>query len=155
MALSQSAWQGLLWLLCRQAREVLWLAFAPGLHSGVPVAFEVLPASFHDLTPLHELAYSLPEGASLFGDKGYLSADDALTIFEQSGVRLVTPKRTNMAPNRWSDDYDLALYRKCIETVYSQCEAMGLQRLHARTNIGFDLKVWASLLALAFTNILN
>jgi hypothetical protein len=122
---------------------------------GVPVAFEVLPASLHDLTPLHELAYSLPEGANLFGDKGYLSADDTLTILEESGVRLVTPKRTNMAPNRWADDYDLTLYRKCIETVYSQCEAMGLQRLHARTNTGFDLKVWASLLALAFTNILN
>ncbi|MFZ4814779.1 MAG: hypothetical protein ACOYL5_09595 [Phototrophicaceae bacterium] len=49
----------------------------------------------------------------------------------------------------------LTLYRKCIEAVYSQCEAMGLQRLHARTNTGFDLKVWASLLDLAFTNILN
>jgi hypothetical protein len=30
---------------------------------------------------------------------------------------------------------------------------MGLQRLHARTNLGFDLKAWASLLALAFTNL--
>ncbi len=30
---------------------------------------------------------------------------------------------------------------------------MGIQQLHARTNVGFDLKTWASLLALAFTNI--
>jgi hypothetical protein len=60
-----------------------------------------------------------------------------------------------MAPNSWADDYDLALYRKRIESVYSQLEAMGLQRLHARTNLGFELKAFASLLALAFTNIIS
>jgi hypothetical protein len=32
---------------------------------------------------------------------------------------------------------------------------MGVQHLHARTNLGFDLKAWASVLALAFTNIID
>jgi hypothetical protein len=32
---------------------------------------------------------------------------------------------------------------------------MGVQHLHAPTNLGFDLKAWASLLALAFTNIIS
>jgi hypothetical protein len=104
---------------------------------------------------LHELAFCLPAGASIFGDKGFISADDANTLLDDTGVRLVTSKRKNMAPNDWADDYDLALYRKRIESVYSQLESMGLQRLHARTNLGFDLKAFASLLALAFTNILN
>src|SRR5205085_796663 len=44
-------------------------------------------------------------------------------------------------------------YCKTIETVNSQCEAMGLQRLRARTNAGFDLKVYASVLALACANL--
>jgi hypothetical protein len=121
---------------------------------GIPVAFDLLPASAHDLTALHELAFVLPAGATLFGDKGFLSAADAHSLLEQTGVRLVTPRRKNMAPNSWADDFDLALYRKRIETVYSQLECMGLQRLRARTNLGFDLKTWASLLALTFTNIL-
>ena len=120
---------------------------------GIPVSFDLLPASAHDLTPLHELAFVLPAGARLFGDKGYLSQADARTLLQDTGGRLVTPQRRNMAPNSWADDYDLALYRKRIEVVYSQLEAMGVQRLHARTNPGFDLKAWASLLALAFTNI--
>jgi len=60
---------------------------------GVPVAYALLPASQHDLTPIHELLYRLP------------------------------------------------------------AEAMGLQRLRARTNAGFDLKVHASVLALACTNM--
>jgi hypothetical protein len=115
----------------------------------------MLPAAEHDLTPIHELTLNLPAGASVFGDKGYISADDARTIFEATGVRLVAIRRQNMAPNTWADDFDLRLYRKRIETVYSQIEAMGIQRLHVRTNSGFDLKAWASLLALAFTNIIN
>lgn len=119
---------------------------------GVPVTFDLLPAAEHDLTPIHELTAHLPAGATVFGDKGYISTDDADTIFEQTGVRLVSIRRKNMSPNRWADDFDLRLYRNRIETVYSQLEKMGLQRLHARTNLGFDLKAWASLLALAFTN---
>ena len=122
---------------------------------GIPVSFDLLPASQHDLTALHELAFCLPVGASIFGDKGFIAAEDAKTLLHETGVRLVTPKRKNMAPNDWADDYDLAIYRKRIESVYSQLEAMGLQRLHARTNLGFDLKAFASILALAFTNIIS
>jgi hypothetical protein len=122
---------------------------------GIPVSFDLLPASAHDLTPLHELAFVLPDGARLLGDKGYLSQADARTLLEETGVRLITPQRANMKPNSSADNYDLKLYRKRIETVYSQLEAMGIQRLHARTNIGLDLKAWASLIALAFTNIIT
>jgi hypothetical protein len=122
---------------------------------GVPVSFEMLPASEHDLTPIHELTVSLPAGAAVFGDKGYISADDAQSMLAATGVRLVSIRRKNMPANTWADDFDLRLYRKRIETVYSQLEAMGLQRLHARTNPGIDLKAWASLLALAFTNIID
>jgi hypothetical protein len=122
---------------------------------GIPVAFELLPAAHHDLTPIHELTLTLPNGARLFGDKGYLSTPDAAAIFEAIGVRLVTARRKNMTTNTWADDYDLRLYRKQIETLYSQMERMGTQRLYSRTNPGFELKVYASLFALAFTNILN
>ncbi len=121
---------------------------------GIPVSFDLLPAADHDLTPVHELTVILPPGATVFGDKGYISDPDAASIFAASGVRLVSMRRKNMTPNTWADDYDLAHYRKRIETVNSQLEAMGIQHLHARTNPGFDLKAWASLLALAFTNII-
>ena len=122
---------------------------------GIPVSFDLLPASEHDLTPIHELTVNLPDGATVFGDKGYISADDAQTILEECGVRLVSVRRKNMQPNSWADDFDLRFYRKRIETVYSQMEKMGIQSLHARTNLGLDLKAWASLLALAFTNIID
>lgn len=122
--------------------------------AGVPVHFDVLPAAEQDLTPIHELTFGLPQGATVFGDKGYISDPDAQTILDQTGVRFVAARRSNMVPNAWADEYDLRRYRKRIETVYSQLSAMGLQRLHARTNHGVDLKTHASLLALALSNII-
>lgn len=48
---------------------------------------------------------------------------------------------------------NLKCYRKTIETVNSQMEKMGLQRLHARTKAGFEIKVHASLWSLSWSNL--
>jgi len=45
---------------------------------------------------------------------------DAASIFAATGVRFVAVRRRNVSPNTWADDYDLRLYHKRIETVYSQ-----------------------------------
>ena len=50
------------------------------------------------------------------------------------------------------DELELREYWHTIEMVNSQLEKMGVQRLRARTNVGFELKVYASLIALACTN---
>ena len=121
---------------------------------GIPVSFDLLPAAQQDLTPIHELMVGLPDGATVFADKGYISEPDASSILAATGVRLIAIRRKNMSPLSWADDYDLRLYRRRIETVYSQMAAMGVQHLHARTNHGFDLKASATILALAFTNLI-
>ena len=122
--------------------------------AGIPVSFDLLPASEQDFNPIHEMLFILPQGAAVFADKGYVSEEDAKSILNTCGVRLVAIPRKNMAPLPWADDYDVRLYRRRIETLYSQMEAMGLQHLRARTNPGFFLKVSASLLALALTNLI-
>ena len=119
---------------------------------GVPVAFSLLPGALHDLTPVHELTFGLPDRAAAYGDKAFNSKQDEATILAETGVRLVTIRRANMHPNLWADKLALREHRQRIETTNSQMEAMGLQRLRARTNAGFELKVHASLLALALTN---
>src|SRR6266545_3832238 len=122
--------------------------------SGVPVSFQLVPAAFHDLTPIHELALVLPRGARLSGDKAYNSASDEASMLDETGVRLIAVRRANMQPHAWFvDDIELHDYRHTIETVNSQCEKMGLERLYARTNPGFELKVLASIIALACTNM--
>jgi hypothetical protein len=119
---------------------------------GVPVAFDLLPGGLHDLTPIHELTYGLPAATTVYGDKGYNAADDEGTILAATGVRLVPIRKANMRPNDWADKLALREFRKRIEAVYSQCEAMGVQRLRARTNPGLELKLHASLLAVTITN---
>jgi hypothetical protein len=120
---------------------------------GVPVACVLLPASYHDLTPIHELLYELPRGAYVYADKAYNRADDEASILSETGVQLVPLRKDNMAPNTWAERCGVRTFRKTIETVNSQCEAMGLQRLRARTNVGFELKVQVSVLALACANM--
>jgi Transposase DDE domain len=119
---------------------------------GVPVAFDLLPAGLHDLTPVHELTVGLAEGASVYADKAYNSAQDEASILAATGARLVAQRRANMRPNRWADKLAIREFRKRVETLNSQLEAMGVQRLRARTTAGFELKVHASLLALACAN---
>lgn len=87
------------------------------------------------------------------GDKGYNSASDERTILAETGVRVIPVRRKNMARHEWALEFDLKRYRKGIETVNSQLEKMGTQYLHARTNTGFEVKVHASLFALACSNI--
>ncbi len=121
---------------------------------GVPVRVQMLPAGVHDLTPVHELAYGLPAGARLLGDKAYNSAADEASILAETGVRLVPVRRANMRPHAWfMDAIELRAYRHTIETVNSQLEKMGIERLYARTNAGFELKVHATLIALICTNM--
>ena len=120
--------------------------------AGVPVAFELLPGGLHDLTPVHELTYGLPADASAYADKAYNSRQDEATILAETRVRLVPTRKANMRPNLWADKLALRACRKAIETVNSQLEAMGVQRLHARSTAGRELKVHASLLALACAN---
>ena len=85
------------------------------------------------------------------GDKAFNSADDEASIQADTGVRLVSIRKINMEPNHWIDELELEHHRKGIETLNSQLESMGLQRLHPRTNQGLDLKVHAILVAVMTT----
>jgi hypothetical protein len=81
------------------------------------------------------IAFVLPPKARLFGDKAYNSADDEASMLTDTGVRLVPIRKANMTPHEWFvDDLELREYRHTIETVNSQLEKMGIERLYARTN---------------------
>lgn len=96
----------------------------------------------------YEISYDLPAEASLFGDRVYNDAP-AEEILTEAGLRLIPIRRKNMKnQNGWAEEYDLRLYCKSIETVNSRLESMGPDRLPARTNQGFFIKVHISLLAL-------
>lgn len=140
------------WCAAKQQKFFGWRLHLVVTPQGVPVAYDLVPARLHDLTPIHELTAHLPEGAWVYGDKAYNSADDEETIATEAGVRLVPIRREKMEPNPIDERVGLRRHRKKIEGVNSQLEAWGVQRLHTRTNAGFEIKVHASLLALLCTN---
>ncbi len=120
---------------------------------GLPVAFTLLPGGFHDLTPLHELTFELPDGSWVYGDKGYNSAPDEAVIRATGGGVLVPLHKDNMAPNTLAERCGLRTFRLAIETVNSQLTAMGIAHLHVRSIAGLEIKVHASLFALACLNM--
>jgi len=120
---------------------------------GLPVAFTLLPGGLHDLTPVHELTVKLPEGAWVYGDKGYTSAPNEAVIRATGGGVLVPLHKNNMTPNTRAEQCGLRTFRSTIETVNSQLTAMGIARLHVRSVAGLEIKVHASLLALACLNV--
>jgi hypothetical protein len=123
---------------------------------GVPVRVQMLPAGMHDLTPVHELAYGLPAGARLLGDKAYNSAADAASILAETGVRLVPVRRANMRPHAWfMDDIELRAHRRGIEMTNGQQSTGedGRRTLDGRRQCRFELKVHATLIALICTNM--
>jgi hypothetical protein len=121
---------------------------------GIPVNVILMPASHQDLTPVHELLFGLPAGSCVDGDKAYNSRQDERSLVTETQVRLVPLHKHGMPPNDWRDRQHLFPLRSRIETVGSQLAAMGVERLHARTTAGVELKVLASLVAVAWTNIL-
>lgn len=119
---------------------------------GVPFRFQVLPARWDELVPVQDLLADLPEGSQVVADKGYISQKDELMVYVLGNVRLIPKYRRNMRGNSAQDAALIRQHRSVIETVNSQLEKMGIQRLHARTNEGIALKTLASLSALALTN---
>ncbi len=78
---------------------------------------------------------------------------DEASILEEVGVLVVPISKKNIkVQNLIGEMFGLARYRRRIETVNSQLESMGIQRLRARTRGGFEIENHAPLLALAVAN---
>jgi len=120
--------------------------------AGTPLTYTLLPASAHDLWPLHDLCCALPTGARLLADKGYNCDRDEYHEFLWADITVTPLHRRNMLPNTSEQLALLRQHRHAIETAHSILEKMGVQRLHARTLHGFLLKLYASLLVLCINS---
>jgi len=130
----------------RQTGDVLWMACA----SGLPPGWRARTRS----DAARRGASGLPAGARRLGDTAFKSAADAASILAETGMRLVPVRRATMHPHAWCmDAIAVRAYRHPIETVNRHLETMGIERLDARPNAGFELKVHATLIALICTNM--
>ncbi len=122
--------------------------------NGVFQSIDLSPASVHDIHYLKDIKEQLSD-CTLLGDKGYLSAEIQIDLFNYVNIELETPKRMNQK------DYKPQFYlfkkqRKRIETLFSQlCDQFMIRRNYAKTFEGFKTRLLSKITALTVVQFIN
>lgn len=122
--------------------------------SGVFQSFDITPASVHDINYLRDIKKQMSD-CVILGDKGYLSAQWQLNLFEAVNIKLETPKRMNQQDFK-PFPFLFRRSRKRIETLFSQlCDQFMIRRNYAKTFDGFKTRILSKITALTFIQFLN
>jgi hypothetical protein len=121
---------------------------------GVIHDFDLSKASVHDIHYLKDVK-ELYSDCVLLGDKGYLSAECQLDLFETAKINLEVPIRRNQ--HDYKPQYVLfRRSRKRIETLFSQlCDQFMIRRNYAKTFDGFKTRILAKIIALTTIQLIN
>ena len=104
--------------------------------NGVSQSIDLSPASVHDIHYLKDIREQL-SNCTLLGDKGYLSSEIQIDLFNYANIELETPKRINQKEYK-PQFYLYKKQRKRIETLFSQlCDQFMIRRNYAKTFEGF------------------
>lgn len=122
--------------------------------SGVFHSLDISPASVHDVNYLKDIKSQMAD-CTLVGDRGYLSSQWQLDLFNSCKIRLDTPMRRNQKGFR-EQPYVLKKSRKRIETLFSQlCDQFMIRRNYAKTFDGFKTRILAKVTALTIVQYIN
>lgn len=121
---------------------------------GVFQSIDLSPASVHDINYLKDIKNQIND-CTLIGDRGYLSAEIQLNLFETCNIKLNTPMRSNQKEYK-KQPYIFRKKRKRIETLFSQlCDQFMIRRNYAKTFDGFKTRVLAKITALTTIQYIN
>ena len=124
-------------------------------HKGVISSYFITQANVHDVTVAKDLSIPFIANATLIGDRGYISKQLQLDLFDQAGITLYTPARKNMPQSsnwkKW-----MGGIRKRIETVFSQqCDQFLIKRNYAKSFDGLFARITAKLCAFTMLQYTN
>lgn len=121
---------------------------------GVFTSFDLTKASVHDIHFLKDIKQMYAD-CTIIGDKGYLSADYQLDLFESNKIKLEVPMRINQG-NYKPQSYILRKTRKRIETLLSQlCDQFMIRRNYAKSFEGFKNRLLTKITSLTVIQYLN
>ena len=119
--------------------------------SGVFANFDITKASTHDINYLKNNM----QNCIIIGDKGYLSVDFQLDLFNSSRITLEVPMRKNQK-NFIEQPSVFRKTRKRIETLFSQlCDQFMIRRNYAKTFDGFKTRILSKLTTLTVMQLIN
>lgn len=115
--------------------------------NGVFQSVDLSPASVHDVNYLNDITQQIKD-CTLIGDRGYLSAEIQLNLFESCNIKLNTPMRKNQIAYK-NQPYIFRKSRKRIETLFSQlCDQFMIRRNYAKSFEGFKTRILSKITAL-------
>ena len=121
--------------------------------AGVFQSFDLSPASVHDIHCLKDVKAQMTD-CVLLGDRGYLSSEIQLNLFETVNIKLETPMRANQK-NYEKQPYIFMKSRKRIESLFSQlCDQFMIRRNYAKTFRGFRTRILSKVFALTMIQYL-
>jgi len=119
---------------------------------GVFRSIDLSPASVHDINYLKDIKMQISD-CTLIGDRGYLSAEIQLNLFETCNIKLNTPMRRNQKEYK-KQPYIFRKKRKRIETLFSQlCDQFMIRRNYANSFKGFKTRILSKITALTVIHI--
>ena len=121
---------------------------------GVFTSVDLTPASVHDIHFLQDIKHQMKQ-VVLLGDRGYLSSEIQLNLFQTSQIKLETPMRKNQI-NYQKQPYIFRKSRKRIEILFSQlCDQFMIRKNYAKTFEGFKTRILSKITALTTIQFLN
>lgn len=122
--------------------------------NGVFQGIDLSSASVHGIHYLKDIREQLSD-CTLLEDKGYLSSEIQIDLFNYANIELETPKRVNQKDFR-PQFYLFKKQRKRIETLFSQlCDQFMIRRNYAKTFEGFRTRLFAKITALTVVQFIN
>jgi len=121
---------------------------------GIFKSFDLSKASVHDIHYLKDIKNQFND-CVILGDKGYLSADYQLDLFESKQIKLEIPMRKNQI-NFKKQAYTFRKKRKRIETLFSQlCDQFMIRRNYAKSFVGFKTRILSKITAATIIQYIN
>ena len=121
---------------------------------GVFQSIDISPASVHDIHYLKDSKEQMSD-CIVIGDKGYLSAQWQLDLFNLCNVQLNTPVRRNQKDQK-PQPFIFKKSRKRIETLFSQlCDQFMIRRNYAKTFDGFRTRILSKVTAMTVIQYIN
>ena len=122
--------------------------------SGVIHSFDLTKASVHDIHYLKDVKVDY-SNCTVIGDRGYISAQVQLDLFETTNIRLEVPYRCNQ--KEWKPTFPaFAKARKRIETIFSQlCDQFMIIRNYAKDTDGLFARIIGKISALTILQYIN
>lgn len=122
--------------------------------AGIFKSIDISKASLHDIHYLKDIKQQLSD-CVLLGDKGYLSEEQQLDLFETAKIKLEVPMRINQI-NYKKQPYIFRKSRKRIETLFSQlCDQFMIRRNYAKSFQGFKTRIISKITALTVIQFIN